>query len=60
MRAAYDNLDMKDKNKIEEMICEHSLIYSRQRLGFDMVKELSSEQIKNFIQLNNLLLGKIK
>ena len=30
------------------MICEHSLIYSRQRLGFDMVKELSSEQIKNF------------
>ena len=48
MRAAYDNLDMKDKNKIEEMICEHSLIYSRQRLGFDMVKELSSEQIKNF------------
>ena len=48
MRAAYDNLDIKDKNKIEEMICEHSLIYSRQRLGFDMVKELSSEQIKNF------------
>ena len=48
MRAAYDNLDLKDKNKIEEMICEHSLIYSRQRLGFDMVKELSSEQIKNF------------
>jgi alpha-ketoglutarate-dependent 2,4-dichlorophenoxyacetate dioxygenase len=30
------------------MICEHSLIYSRQRLGFDMVQELSSEQIKNF------------
>ena len=26
MRAAYDNLDVKDKNKIEEMICEHSLI----------------------------------
>ena len=48
MRAAYDNLDVKDKHKIEEMICEHSLIYSRQRLGFDMVKELSSEQIKNF------------
>ena len=48
MRAAYDNLDVKDKNKIEEMICEHSLIYSRQRLGFDMVKELTSEQIKNF------------
>jgi alpha-ketoglutarate-dependent 2,4-dichlorophenoxyacetate dioxygenase len=48
MRAAYDNLDVKDKNKIEEMICEHSLIYSRQRLGFDMVKELSAEQIKNF------------
>ena len=48
MRSAYDNLDFKIKNKIEKMICEHSLIYSRQRLGFDMVRELSSDEIKNF------------
>ena len=60
MRAAYDNLDVKDKYKIEEMICEHSLIYSRQRLGFDMVKELSSEQIKNFNPVEQPLVRKNK
>jgi alpha-ketoglutarate-dependent 2,4-dichlorophenoxyacetate dioxygenase len=48
MRSVYDNLDAKTKNKIEKMICEHSLIYSRQRLGFDMVRELSPDEIKNF------------
>ena len=48
MRNAYDDLDDKTKNKINTMICEHSLIYSRQRLGFDMLKELSLEEIKNF------------
>ena len=48
MRSVYDNLDTKTKNKIEKMICEHSLIYSRQRLGFDMVRELSPDEIKNF------------
>ena len=48
MRSVYDNLDAKTKNKIEKMICEHSLIYSRQRLGFDMVRELSPDKIKNF------------
>ena len=47
MRNAYDSLDDKTKTKIDSMICEHSLIYSRQRLGFDMVKELSSEEITN-------------
>ena len=36
MRSAYDNLDTNTKQKVENMICEHSLIYSRQRLGFDM------------------------
>jgi len=48
MRSAYDNLDTKIKDKVESMICEHSLIYSRQRLGFDMTQELSSDEIKNF------------
>ena len=61
MRDAYDCLDNKTKTKIKNMICEHSLIYSRQRLGFDMTKELSSEEIKNFtpveqplVRINNL------
>ena len=60
MRSAYDNLESKIKNKIDKMICEHSLIYSRQRLGFDMVKELSSEEIKNFTPVEQPLVRKNK
>ena len=60
MRSAYDNLDTNTKQKVENMICEHSLIYSRQRLGFDMVKELSSEEIKNFTPVEQPLVRKIK
>ena len=60
MRSAYDNLESKIKIKIDTMICEHSLIYSRQRLGFDMVKELSSEEIKNFTPVEQPLVRKNK
>ena len=60
MRSAYDNLESRIKNKIDTMICEHSLIYSRQRLGFDMVKELSSEEIKNFTPVEQPLVRKNK
>ena len=60
MRSAYDNLDNKTKTKVNTMICEHSLIYSRQRLGFDMVKELSSEEIKNFTPVEQPLIRKNK
>ena len=60
MRSAYDNLESKIKNKIDTMICEHSLIYSRQRLGFDMVKELSSEENKNFTPVEQPLVRKNK
>ena len=60
MRNAYDNLESRIKNKIDTMICEHSLIYSRQRLGFDMVKELSSEEIKNFTPVEQPLVRKNK
>lgn len=34
MRAAYDALDDEAKAEIEDMICEHSLMYSRGSLGF--------------------------
>ena len=55
MREAYDSLDNKTKIKVENLVCEHSLIYSRQRLGFDMTKELSSDEIKNFIPVEQPL-----
>lgn len=34
MRAAYDALDADTRAEIEDMVCEHSLMYSRGSLGF--------------------------
>lgn len=34
MRAAYDALDPRTKAEIEDLVCEHSLIYSREAIGF--------------------------
>jgi alpha-ketoglutarate-dependent 2,4-dichlorophenoxyacetate dioxygenase len=34
MRAAYDALDDETKAEIEDLVCEHSLIYSREAIGF--------------------------
>jgi alpha-ketoglutarate-dependent 2,4-dichlorophenoxyacetate dioxygenase len=34
MRAAYDALDDETKREIDDLVCEHSLIYSRGALGF--------------------------
>jgi alpha-ketoglutarate-dependent 2,4-dichlorophenoxyacetate dioxygenase len=35
MRAAYDALDDVTRTEIADLVCEHSLIYSRELLGFD-------------------------
>ena len=35
MRAAYDALDGRTKAEVEDLVCEHSLMYSRGALGFD-------------------------
>jgi alpha-ketoglutarate-dependent 2,4-dichlorophenoxyacetate dioxygenase len=45
MRAAYDALDPKTKTDIEDLVCEHSLIYSRGTLGFS---DLSDEERQMF------------
>ncbi len=45
MRAAYDALDDETRAEVEDLVCEHSLIYSRGQLGFD---ELSEEEKANF------------
>lgn len=34
MRAAYDALDAATKREIEELVCEHSIAFSRAELGF--------------------------
>ena len=45
MRAAYDELDAAAKAEIEDLICEHSLMYSRGSLG---MVDYSDEERKNF------------
>jgi alpha-ketoglutarate-dependent 2,4-dichlorophenoxyacetate dioxygenase len=45
MRAAYDALDARTKAEIEDLVCEHSLIHSRQAIGFT---ELSPEEMAAF------------
>src|SRR5271170_7516346 len=45
MRAAYDALDARTKAIVEDLVCEHSLIYSRAAIGFT---ELTPEEIAAF------------
>lgn len=46
MRAAYEALDDKTKSEIDDMICEHSLMYSRGSLGFLDYTEQEKEMFK--------------
>ena len=46
MRAAYDALDDAAKAEIEDLVCEHSLIYSREMLGFDDLTEAERETMR--------------
>lgn len=39
MRAAWDTLDEETKGLVEELVCEHSQIYSRGVLGFEFDEE---------------------
>src|SRR6202000_782953 len=50
MRAAYDALDEETKTEIEDMICEHSLMYSRGSLGFLDYSEEEKQMFKPVLQ----------
>jgi len=50
MRAAYDALDDAAKAEIEDMICEHSLMYSRGALGFLDYSEEEKQMFKPVLQ----------
>jgi alpha-ketoglutarate-dependent 2,4-dichlorophenoxyacetate dioxygenase len=45
MRAAYDALPAAEKARIESLVCDHSLIYSRALLGFD---DWTAQEAKEF------------
>ncbi len=50
MRAAYDALDDETKAEIEDMICEHSLMYSRGSLGFLDYTDEEKEMFRPVLQ----------
>jgi alpha-ketoglutarate-dependent 2,4-dichlorophenoxyacetate dioxygenase len=50
MRAAYDALDAATKTEIEDLVCEHSLLYSRGTLGFTELTEEERAQMKPVLQ----------
>ena len=46
MRAAYDALDAATKAEIEDLVCEHSLLYSRGTLGFTDLSDAKRAMFK--------------
>src|ERR1700760_1212046 len=50
MRAAYDALDDDTKAEIEDLVCEHSLMYSRGSLGFVDYSDEEKEMFKPVLQ----------
>jgi alpha-ketoglutarate-dependent 2,4-dichlorophenoxyacetate dioxygenase len=46
MRAAYDALDDETRAEVEDLICEHSQIYSRQQIGFFDLTDDERERFK--------------
>jgi alpha-ketoglutarate-dependent 2,4-dichlorophenoxyacetate dioxygenase len=52
MRAAYDALDARTKAEVENLVCLHSLIYSRQSIGFT---ELTEEELASFTPIRQRL-----
>ena len=57
MRAAYDALDHRTKAQIENLICEHSLVYSREAIGFT---DLTAEEIAAFRPVRQRLVRTIR
>jgi alpha-ketoglutarate-dependent 2,4-dichlorophenoxyacetate dioxygenase len=50
MRAAYDALDGETKAEIDDLICEHSLMYSRGSLGFLDYTDEEKQMFKPVLQ----------
>ncbi len=46
MRAAYDTLDAATRAEVEELICEHSIIYSREQIGFEVKSDENADKLK--------------
>jgi alpha-ketoglutarate-dependent 2,4-dichlorophenoxyacetate dioxygenase len=52
MRAAHDALDARTQAEVADLVCEHSLIYSREAIGFT---DLTPEEIRAFAPVRHPL-----
>ena len=50
MRAAYDALNDETKEEVEDMVCEHSQMFSRQVIGFTDFTDEERERFKPVLQ----------
>jgi alpha-ketoglutarate-dependent 2,4-dichlorophenoxyacetate dioxygenase len=55
MRAAYDALDERTRAEVQDLVCEHSLIYSRGAIGFT---KMTAEEKENFRPVRHSLVRK--
>jgi alpha-ketoglutarate-dependent 2,4-dichlorophenoxyacetate dioxygenase len=46
MRGAYDALDERTKSEVEDLVCHHSQIYSREAVGFGEMTDAEREAFK--------------
>ena len=46
MRAAYEALDPAMKKEVEELICEHSIVFSREQIGLEVKSDEHSDKLK--------------
>src|SRR5438128_11710086 len=46
MRTAYDALDDETREQIQDLVCEHSQIYSREQLGFTDLTDADGPRLK--------------
>ena len=46
MRAAYDALSAEDKAEVEHLVCEHSIVFSREQIGLEMKSEEHADRLK--------------
>jgi alpha-ketoglutarate-dependent 2,4-dichlorophenoxyacetate dioxygenase len=46
MRSAYDALDDATKAEIEDLVCEHSIIFSREQIGFEVRSDENADKLR--------------
>ncbi len=46
MRAAYDALTDAAKAEVEDLICEHSIVFSREQIGWQVESEADADKLK--------------